>query len=83
MIDADRKRRKKRIAEIATEIVSNQMEKGEIEQSEEALQKAMPAAVKLAKEAYDAPEDFFSTNRKTSFLRRSPNRKGSGGFLNA
>lgn len=60
MTDADSKRRKKRIAEIATEIVSNQMARGEIEQSDEAIQKAMPAAVKLAREAYDAAVEYLS-----------------------
>jgi hypothetical protein len=56
----DAERRKMRIAEIATEIVASKMANGEIEQSEEAIRKAMPAAVKLAREAYDAAEEYLS-----------------------
>lgn len=52
--------RRKRIVAIATQIVASQIEKGEIEATDEAIKKAMPEAIATAKAAYNAAVEFIS-----------------------
>jgi hypothetical protein len=52
--------RRERIVAIASEIVAGKMAKGEIARTDEAIREAMPAAVKLAREVYDAAMEYVS-----------------------
>jgi hypothetical protein len=51
--------RQKRIKAIAVAIVSGQMERGEIEQTEEAMRAAVKEAVETARAAFDAAEEYL------------------------
>lgn len=56
----DQENRRKRIAEIATQIIVSEIERGEVEDSDEAVAKALPEAIRTAKAAYDAAEEYLS-----------------------
>jgi hypothetical protein len=52
--------RRERIVAIASEIVASKMATGEIARTDEAIREAMPAAVKFAREVYDAAMEYVS-----------------------
>lgn len=59
-MEADKRERREKIAVIATQIVASQIKKGEIPNTDEAVQAAMPEAVETARAAYDAAAEFLS-----------------------
>ena len=52
--------RKERIKAIAIQIVTSQVAKGEVAETEEAIEAAMREAVQTAKAAYDAAQEFLT-----------------------
>lgn len=55
----DKERRRQRIIEIATQIVTSQVAKGEIEDSDEVIKEATLEAVEIAQAAYDAAVEYL------------------------
>lgn len=52
--------RRRRIIEIASTIVGQRIERGEIAGTDEAIRAAMPEAIDLARSAYDAAMEYIS-----------------------
>ena len=51
---------KRRIVNIASQLVAGQIERGDIPMKDEAIREAMPAAVTLAKQTVNAMWEFLS-----------------------